>query len=450
MAPSIAAELVFLLRWYILSKITNWNFLCMTKTSVYSPVDECIKAWAERNSLTLFTQQADREIRCIYVSSKAGECYQIWIDPPDNGEIAVHAACVEGRRDTEGALQDWGAPISRLDSSLEAALRSVIEWMKPSERYFPIQEAHKSFAATYDSSQRDKIRFAWNGKHATEFKDDNLEFRKAVVAAALSEPEKCPLSLISDLLDEEALCSREAWGAPMYFSELLTILLRRGGREYLKKFAVAMNATFDTFGASHAISISSQEAKQFLGDVDHLLIAEPDKETRALLEAAKVLFEKIGNGDAAKGWAVVQPGAPVKNVKILHDQNHNMKRTLIRYRFAGLSGVRYAEVAFDVENGYLIHISKDHDAWERKLWEAHEYGEYSKEGSKIVTRSSRGTERVFKIKTDFSDFPLFRKRLTLVEEKIGSDEKCSLLNFDFISPYSFWWPITKFRHIRFR
>lgn len=127
-----------------------------------------------------------------------------------------------------------------------------------------------------------------------------------------------------------------------------------------------------------------------------------------------------------------------------------MTRAMMRYRFAGLSGIRYAEVMFDVENGYLVHISKDRDAWTCKLWEAHEYGQYSKEGSKIVMLSSRGGERVFKIKTDFIDFPLFRKRLTLVEEKIGADEKCSLLNFDFISPYSWWWPLTKYRHIRFK
>lgn len=118
----------------------------MTKTSVYSPVDDCIRAWVERNSLKLFTRQADREIRCAYVSSKAGECYQIWIDPPKDGEIVVHAACVEGRRDTEGALQDWGTPISKLDSSLESALRSVIEWMKPSERHLPIEKAHRQAA----------------------------------------------------------------------------------------------------------------------------------------------------------------------------------------------------------------------------------------------------------------------------------------------------------------
>ena len=110
----------------------------MTTTSIYITVDASIRAWAARNSLTLFTWQQDREIRCIYVSSKAGECYQIWVDRPVGDKVEIRAACIEGRRDTEEEpLQSWQVSISELDSALEEALQSVVEWMKPSERYYP-------------------------------------------------------------------------------------------------------------------------------------------------------------------------------------------------------------------------------------------------------------------------------------------------------------------------
>jgi hypothetical protein len=112
----------------------------MTTISIYAKIDPTIRAWVARNSLTLSTSQQAPEIRCIYVSSNAGECYQIWINRPVGDKVEIHAACVEGRRDTEEEpLQSWQVSISELDSALEEALESVVEWMKPSDRHYPKQ-----------------------------------------------------------------------------------------------------------------------------------------------------------------------------------------------------------------------------------------------------------------------------------------------------------------------
>jgi hypothetical protein len=100
----------------------------------YAPVDEEIKAWADRHSLALHTMWAGREIRNAYVSSKAGECFQIWIDPPVNGRIVVRADCLEGRHENE-APQAWDTAATGLQATLDAVFQTVLGWMAPSERF---------------------------------------------------------------------------------------------------------------------------------------------------------------------------------------------------------------------------------------------------------------------------------------------------------------------------
>src|SRR5258708_15054613 len=63
----------------------------------YASIDPQIQDWIQRHTLKLFTSQGEREscLRAAYVSSTSGECFQIWIDPPEEG--CVYTACVEGR-----------------------------------------------------------------------------------------------------------------------------------------------------------------------------------------------------------------------------------------------------------------------------------------------------------------------------------------------------------------
>src|SRR5579864_1694874 len=102
----------------------------------YASADPKIRAWAQRHCLTLFTSFAERESRFAYTSSKAGDCFQIWIDLPADGQISVHAAGVDGQWTNEPG-EDWRVPISDLDAALEDAFATVIGWMVPSERFLP-------------------------------------------------------------------------------------------------------------------------------------------------------------------------------------------------------------------------------------------------------------------------------------------------------------------------
>jgi hypothetical protein len=173
------------------------------------------------------------------------------------------------------------------------------------------------FAAHYATHQRELIRFAWNGKHSADFFDENQEFRDSIARVVLSEPDSVPIVLVRDILLEDALWSREAWCAPHHFAGLLSILLQRGGREYLIDFAVAMNATFDTFGAAHEIALSPRSAHELLQDTELHLLVETDARRRSELQGARKLFRKMIEGKATDGWVTVPPGTPVKNIRVL-------------------------------------------------------------------------------------------------------------------------------------
>lgn len=70
----------------------------------YHSVDATIQTWAGRHSLTVFTSFADRESRLAYTSSKARECFRIWIELPVAGQISVRPATT---------VTDWIVPSER-------------------------------------------------------------------------------------------------------------------------------------------------------------------------------------------------------------------------------------------------------------------------------------------------------------------------------------------------
>ncbi|HZP76058.1 MAG TPA: hypothetical protein VFB45_07965 [Pseudolabrys sp.] len=102
----------------------------------YDAIDAQIKAWADRHGLTLFTVSGGHNARGAHLSSKSGESFRIWIDPPSLALVYVHAGCLDGRRENE-LPRSWSARLHDLEATLDEALRTVIEWMLPSERHDP-------------------------------------------------------------------------------------------------------------------------------------------------------------------------------------------------------------------------------------------------------------------------------------------------------------------------
>ncbi|HEY2047908.1 MAG TPA: hypothetical protein VGH03_01090 [Caulobacteraceae bacterium] len=93
----------------------------------YSIVDAEIYAWAERHGLKVCTEFAGAPRRFCYVSGGEHECFQVSIEPPEDGAVTVNAWDVETQDDAELHRQ-WRVALGDLDPTLEAALRQIVDW----------------------------------------------------------------------------------------------------------------------------------------------------------------------------------------------------------------------------------------------------------------------------------------------------------------------------------
>lgn len=96
---------------------------------MYAQIDSIISDWVEKHGLTLFTHTSGSDdcFRCVYVSSQHGECCQIWIDPPDESSVFLHAAEIESF-DDEKMRKDWVTSIPELGLALDNTLIYVHQW----------------------------------------------------------------------------------------------------------------------------------------------------------------------------------------------------------------------------------------------------------------------------------------------------------------------------------
>ena len=112
----------------------------------YAEIDRQIVAWAAKHKLLLSIYWEGGELRSAHVSSIAGECFQIWIEYPVGRLVAVHADCVEGRRE-DLEPQNWMVDIDDIERTLEEVFQTVSDWMAPSTRYLPEAQFRSSFDA---------------------------------------------------------------------------------------------------------------------------------------------------------------------------------------------------------------------------------------------------------------------------------------------------------------
>jgi hypothetical protein len=98
------------------------------RMSAYKTVDDQIRQWAEMHSLRLLTSWAERDVHCVYISSARGECFQIWGEPPVDGDVCVGVSCVAGRYELDPDTK-WIVTVSELDVTLERALHTAKELM---------------------------------------------------------------------------------------------------------------------------------------------------------------------------------------------------------------------------------------------------------------------------------------------------------------------------------
>lgn len=125
-------------------------------------------------------------------------------------------------------------------------------------------ESAEAFFENYDPSWEDKVSFAWNGKHAQEFVDSNLEFRRQVCELFKAHKSQASLPLIAALYTAETKCAKEAWGVNRVVSELAQELLERGGIPYLETYMNGVGRGMDAGMESGRIELSPGRCQELI------------------------------------------------------------------------------------------------------------------------------------------------------------------------------------------
>jgi hypothetical protein len=149
----------------------------------------------------------------------------------------------------------------------------------------------QQFVNSYSTAEdRQRIVFAWNGKHAEEFHDANDEFRQQVLALVLADPAVVPIELVRDLFDAETAMAKEAWGVNTEAVRALTReLLTRGGPAFVEDFLIGkIGRGMDAYCAAY-FDCPRELAEKLLAEVERRL-ADAEGQRRALLETGTRIF----------------------------------------------------------------------------------------------------------------------------------------------------------------
>jgi hypothetical protein len=90
----------------------------------YEAIDAPLARWAADHRLHVGTKYRDEEVRSIDIVSQKGRRYQLWIDPPRDGGIAIHAWDYKKRR------ADFDVLVNDLPLALDEALVEIGKWMQ--------------------------------------------------------------------------------------------------------------------------------------------------------------------------------------------------------------------------------------------------------------------------------------------------------------------------------
>ena len=122
----------------------------------------------------------------------------------------------------------------------------------------------EEFVKNYSEDDELEIMFAWNGKHADDFKDENMEFRLAVLEYFKENRGVFPVTLIAALYDAETEFAREAWGVNPVVSLLAEDLLERGREAYAPIYLKGWYRGMDAHIQSRQIELSDECLKDLL------------------------------------------------------------------------------------------------------------------------------------------------------------------------------------------
>jgi hypothetical protein len=144
--------------------------------------------------------------------------------------------------------------------------------------------AVKDFVRIYSPEAEPQIAFAWNGKHASEFIDANMQFRREVCSFFQDDKSAFSLPLIAALFKAESLFAKEAWGVNRVVSRLAQELLERGGVEYLDLYLAGARCGMDAYLETGNITLSKPRCQELLDQCKvNATLANGDEKQWALL-----------------------------------------------------------------------------------------------------------------------------------------------------------------------
>lgn len=152
-----------------------------------------------------------------------------------------------------------------------------------------------AFVVGYGPADEDRVRFAWNGKHAEAFEDRNQVFRRAVCDHFRLHPTKTPLPLIAALYTAETEFAREAWSVNRVVSALAQEMLERGGTEYLDVYIAGAGRGFDALLESARISLSPARCRELTALCEQRRELHRGTQREALYEHMRERFAALPN-----------------------------------------------------------------------------------------------------------------------------------------------------------
>lgn len=120
----------------------------------------------------------------------------------------------------------------------------------------------RSFIQNYTEEDLLEIMFAWNGKHAHDLRDDNLELRRKILDRFSEAPDEFPIELVRDLFEAETEFAREVWAVNPIVSNLAQALLERGAEKYVADWIKGLSRGMDAYCQSMQIELSVETAEK--------------------------------------------------------------------------------------------------------------------------------------------------------------------------------------------
>ena len=93
----------------------------------YAKIDPIIKAWATKRDLVVLQEEGKFGRRVAHTSSRAGETFQIVIEPERNEVVRIDAHLIETWNEEE-VHYIWQTPVQSLRDALDVCVDSIQVW----------------------------------------------------------------------------------------------------------------------------------------------------------------------------------------------------------------------------------------------------------------------------------------------------------------------------------